>query len=92
MAESKSAALTSLATPQALTFETNRGAHPLCSSPISGAAEGKLFRSALICFQERRERMAIQPPHGEAAHLGGHPGQDRARFAFGRKFRKYTGT
>src|SRR6267378_6371729 len=45
MAESKSAALTSLATPQALNL-----------------------------FQQRRERMPIQPAHGEAAHLRGHPG------------------
>src|SRR5882672_3616572 len=63
MAESKSAALTSLATPQ-----------------------------ALLIFQERRERLAIQPPHDEAAHLRGHLGVHRPRFAFGRKFDEYAGT
>src|SRR6266496_968232 len=55
MAESKSAALTSLATPQALNL-----------------------------LQQRRERMTIQPAHGEAAHLRGHPGQDRARRCWSR--------
>src|SRR5690348_9856974 len=63
MAESKSAALTSLATPQALT----------------------------LALQERRERLAIQPPHDEAARVRGHPGMDRPRFALGRKFGKYAG-
>src|SRR5882672_9060699 len=62
MAESKSAALTSLATPQ-----------------------------ALLVLQERRERLAIQPPHDQAAHVRGHLGVDRPRFAFGRKFDEYTG-
>src|SRR5690242_10601258 len=62
MAESKSAALTSLATPQ-----------------------------ALLVLQERRERLAIQPPRDEPAHVRGHPGVDRPRFAFGRKFGEYTG-
>src|SRR5882672_4050449 len=62
MAESKSAALTSLATPQALLF-----------------------------IQERRERLAIQPPHDQAAHVRGHLGVDRPRFAFGHKFGKYAG-
>src|SRR5262249_56144563 len=61
MAESKSAALTSLATPQ-----------------------------ALLVLQERRERLAIQPPHDQASHVRGHLGVDRPRFAFGRKFGKYT--
>src|SRR5262249_37207283 len=62
MAESKSAALTSLATPQ-----------------------------ALLVLQERRERLAIQPPHDEAAHFRGHLGVDRPRLALGRKFDEYTG-
>src|SRR5215471_14166437 len=62
MAESKSAALTSLATPQ-----------------------------ALLVLQERRERLAIQPPHDQAAHVRGHLGVDRPRFALGRKFDEYTG-
>src|SRR5262252_5568923 len=62
MAESKSAALTSLATPQ-----------------------------ALLVLQERRERLAIQPPYDQAAHVRGHLGVDRPRFAFGRKFGKYAG-
>ena len=62
MAESKSAALTSLATPQALLF-----------------------------LQERRERLSIQPPHDQAAHVRGHLGVNRPRFAFGRKFGKYAG-
>ena len=62
MAESKSAALTSLATPQALNL-----------------------------LQQLRERMPIQPAHGEAAHLRGHPGQDSARFALGRKLDEYAG-
>src|SRR5262245_33780904 len=62
MAESKSAALTSLATPQ-----------------------------ALLVLQERRERLAIQPPHDQASHVRGHLGVDRPRFAFGRKFGEYTG-
>src|SRR6267154_4809047 len=61
MAESKSAALTSLATPQALNL-----------------------------LQQRRERMTIQPAHGEAAHLRGQLRQDRARFPLGRKFQKYA--
>src|SRR5215470_16421360 len=63
MAESKSAALTSLATPQ-----------------------------ALLVLQERRERLAIQPPHDQAAHVRGHLGVDRPRFALGRKFGENTGT
>src|SRR5690349_20186907 len=63
MAESKSAALTSLATPQALT----------------------------LALQERREPLAIPPPHDEAAHVRGHPGVDRPRFALGRKFGEYAG-
>src|SRR5262245_19783367 len=62
MAESKSAALTSLATPQAL--------------PV---------------LQERRERLAIQPPHDQAAHVRGHLGVDLPRFALGRIFGEYTG-
>src|SRR5580765_1827793 len=62
MAESKSAALTSLATPQ-----------------------------ALLVSQERRERLAIQPAHDEAAHVRGHLGMDQPRFALGRKFGEYTG-
>src|SRR5882724_3164293 len=61
MAESKSAALTSLATPQ-----------------------------ALLVLQERCERLAIQPPHDQAAHVRGHLGMDRPRLALGRKFGEYT--
>src|SRR6266571_3333086 len=91
MAESKSAALTSLATPQALTFGNEQGAHPLVYPPAQALRNDKSFRSALHVFQQRRERMAIQPPHREAAHLRGHPGQDRARLALGREFGEYAG-
>jgi hypothetical protein len=74
MAESKSAALTSLATPQALTFEADKEM-PSLPVPIHERHGGEaVFRSALFTFQERRKRMATQSSRDESAHSLGHPG------------------
>ena len=81
MPESKSGALTSLATPQQYL-----GSHVFLRRATTYAVPHDSARA-----QNAGKGMAIQPPRDMPAHSRGHSGDDRARLRLGREFGKHTG-